>query len=198
MQPDDQMLIQRTREGSLDAFNQLVLRYQDRVYTLAYRIMGEPASAADAAQEAFITAYRKLDTYRGGSFRAWLMRIATNTCYDTLRYQKRRPATSFEDMPEAERDDGPPIPAPNDTPEQAMQQQELNAAIQDCIHALKPDQRVALVMCDVEDYSYQEIADTVQASLGTVKSRISRARQAVRECLQVVRELLPTEYRQDS
>src|SRR5688572_21123641 len=91
--PEEQALIQAAQRGKVNAFNTLVLRYQDMIYTLVYRIMGEPASASDATQEAFITAYRRIDTYRGGSFRAWLARIATNTCYDELRRLKRRPAT---------------------------------------------------------------------------------------------------------
>lgn len=199
MQSDtEQGLIEDARTGNLDAFNALVLKYQNSVYSVTYRIMGESASAADAAQDAFLTAYRKLDTYRGGSFKAWLLRIATNTCYDALRYRKRRPATSFEDMPGADRDDGPPLPSNAETPEQATQRAELNDAIQQCIAALKPDQRIPLVMCDVEGYSYQEIADTMEVSLGTVKSRLSRARAAVRNCLQAFRELLPTTYRQSS
>ena len=158
--------------------------------------MGEPASAADAAQDTFITAYRKLSTYRGGSFKSWLLRIATNTCYDALRYDQRRPATSFEDMPGAEYADDVPLPSPAETPEQAVQREELNKAIQNCINGLNADQRVVLVMCDVQAYSYQEIASAVGVSLGTVKSRLSRARQSVRGCLQAFWELLPAAYRQ--
>lgn len=196
MQPDEPTLIRRAQSGDLDAFNALVTAYQDRVYTLTYRIMGSHPPAADAAQDTFIAAYRKLDTYRGGSFKSWLLRIATNTCYDALRYQKRRPATAFDDMPGADAADGPPIPDSAETPEQAAQRAELNQAIQDCITALQPDQRLALVMCDVEGYSYGEIAAAAEVTLGTVKSRISRARQAVRACLEGVRELLPSQYRQ--
>lgn len=192
---NEPVLIQQAQQGDLDAFNMLVLAYQDRVYTQAYRIMGEPASAADAAQEAFITAYRRLETYRGGSFRSWLLRITTNTCYDELRRRKRRPATSLEDLPLADTDDGPSLPAPNPSPEQVVQESELNAAIQDCINALTDDQRIVIVMSDVQGFSYQEIADTVGAQIGTVKSRLSRARSAVRGCLQAVKELLPAEYR---
>lgn len=198
MQRDEQTLIQNARSGDLEAFNALVLTYQDRVYSITYRIMGEPDGAADAAQETFITAYRRLAQYRGGSFGAWLGRIATNTCYDALRYHKRRPATSFEEMPGADRDDGPPLPGNTETPEQATERAELNAALQNCISALKPEQRIVLVMCDVEGYSYQEIADTADVNVGTVKSRISRARRAMRNCLQGFRELLPATYRQDS
>lgn len=195
---NEQLLIRQARQGSLDAFNELVLAYQDRVYSAAYRIMGDPASAADAAQDTFITAYRRLSTYRGGSFRAWLLRIATNTCYDELRRRKRRPATSLEDLPGAENDDGAPLPDQADTPEQIAQQRELSQALEDCIRALGDDQRIILVMSDVEGFSYQDIADSTGSNLGTVKSRLSRARASVRQCLQAVRELLPSVYRLDS
>ena len=192
---EEQILIARVREGDLASFNSLVLTYQDAVFTVAYRIMGDEMSAADAAQDTFITAYRRLETYKGGNFRAWLLKITTNTCYDALRYLKRRPATPLDDLAGGEYDDGPPIADPAITPEQAAQDSELSAAIQDCINALSVDQRIALVMSDVEDYSYQEIADTAGVQIGTVKSRLSRARANVRQCLQAVKELLPAEYR---
>jgi len=188
-------LIQAARRGSLDAFNALVLHYQDGVYALAYRIMGESAAAADAAQEAFITAYRRLDTYRGGNFKSWLLRIATNACYDELRRRKRRPMAAFDDLPGGESDDGPALPADAPTPEQAVQQTELNRAIESCIAALQLDQRTVLILSDIEGLSYQEIAESQGVNLGTVKSRLSRARAGVRQCLQAVQELLPTEYR---
>jgi RNA polymerase sigma-70 factor (ECF subfamily) len=188
-------LIAAAQRGSLDSFNALVMLYQDAVFTLAYRVMGDEDSAADAAQEAFINAYRHLDSYRGGSFRAWLLRIATNTCYDELRRRKRRPADSLEDLPGGDSDDGPALPAPTDTPEEAVQQAELAAAIQDCINRLQDDYRITLVMCDVQDFSYQEIAETTGVQLGTVKSRLSRARLAMRRCLEGVQELLPAAFR---
>lgn len=195
---DEQAQIKAALGGDLDAFNGLVLRYQDAVYSLSYRIMGDEASAADAAQEAFITAYRRLETYRGGQFKSWLLRITTNTCYDILRYHKRRPADHLDDLPGGDTDDGPPLPDDLPTPEEAAQSAELQRAIQDCIIALKADQRVVLVMSDVEGYGYQEIADQIGAQLGTVKSRLSRARKAMRACLQAVQELLPAEYRLES
>jgi RNA polymerase sigma-70 factor, ECF subfamily len=188
-------LIQGARRGNLDAFNALVLYYQDSMYALAYRIMGEPAAAADAAQEAFITAFRRLDTYRGGNFKSWLLRIATNACYDELRRRKRRPIAAFDDLPGGESDDGPALPADVPTPEQAVQQGELNRAIENCITALQLDQRTVLILSDVEGLSYQEIAESQGVNLGTIKSRLSRARAGVRQCLQAVQELLPTEYR---
>lgn len=191
---EEQALIQRALRGDLDSFNALILRYQDSAYTLAYRIMGDSHSASDALQEAFIIAYRRLGTYRGGSFRAWLMRITTNQCYDELRRVRRRPSVSVEAMGEETGDD-PAIPDDSDTPEEVAEQRELQQAIQQCITSLNPDQRIVLVMCDVEGMDYQAIADTVGAQIGTVKSRLSRARAAVRDCLQGVRELLPPAFR---
>ena len=191
----EQALIHDAQRGDVEAFNSLVLHYQDRVYTHTYRIMGEEASAADAAQDTFITAYRRLETFRGGNFRAWLMRVATNTCYDELRRRKRRPATSLEDLSDPDNPDGPPLPSDSATPEQVVQQQELNDAIQNCINQLNDEQRIVLVMSDVQGFSYQEIADSVGAQMGTIKSRLSRARVNVRRCLQAVQELLPAEYR---
>jgi RNA polymerase sigma factor (sigma-70 family) len=195
---NESSLIEKARRGSLDAFNRLVVLHQDPVYSLAYRLMGDAESAADAAQETFITAYRKLDTYRGGNFRSWLLRIVSNSCYDELRRLKRRPATPIEELPGGDSDDGPALPAPMPSPEQVAQQNELNAAIQECINALQPDQRITLVMSDVEGFSYQEIADSTSVQLGTVKSRLSRARTAMRHCLEAVKELLPAQYRLNS
>lgn len=192
---NESALIAAAVRGNVTAFNTLILHYQDRVYSLAYRILGERESAADAAQDAFITAYRRLETYRGGSFRAWLFRVTTNTCYDELRRLKRRPAESLEELPGAENDDGPPLVADNPSPEQAAQQAELARAIERCISGLQTEQRAVLVLSDVEGFNYQEIADMIGANLGTVKSRLSRARAGVRNCLGAVKELLPSVYR---
>ena len=97
---DEASLIQAARQGDLDAFNRLVLAYQDRLYTQAYRLLGEAEAAEDATQEAFISAYRNIHTYRGGSFRGWLLRIVTNACYDELRRRKRRPTQPLEPLDE--------------------------------------------------------------------------------------------------
>lgn len=187
--------IQSAQAGDIEAFNALVLLYQDMAFTIAYRLMGDSQRAADATQDAFLTAYRRLETYMGGNFKAWLMKIVTNTCYDALRYEKRRPATHLDDLTPDGIDDEPPIPDSTPTPEQHFLTAELQQAIQQCIDALGSDQRLVLVMSDVEGYGYQEIADHVGTQLGTVKSRLSRARASVRQCLQGVRELLPDEYR---
>ena len=195
MAEDEAQLILSAQQGDLEAFNTLVLRYQNKVYSVCYRVMGDAAGADDGTQEAFINAFRRLETYKGGNFQAWLLRVATNTCYDLLRYQKRRPATHIDDLPGGDTDDGPPIPDTLNTPEEAAQQTELSEAIQNCINGLSDDQRVVLVMSDVEGYGYQDIADVTGVQLGTVKSHLSRARRGVRQCLQAFQELLPSEYR---
>jgi RNA polymerase sigma-70 factor (ECF subfamily) len=192
---DEAALILSARRGDLQAFNALVLAYQDAAYTLAFRLMGEAHSAADCTQDAMIAAWRKLDSYRGGSFRAWLLRITANQCYDALRRERRRPAVSMEALGPEDSDDEPPLPAAGDTPEQAAERRALQQAIQDCISALAPDQRLALVLSDVEGLDYQAIAQHTGAALGTIKSRISRARASVRDCLRAVQELLPLSYR---
>ena len=191
---EEQTLISSARRGELDSFNALVLRYQDAAFTVAYRIMGDPASAADMAQDAFITAYRRLNTYRGGSFRSWLMRIVTNRCFAELRPRKRQPALTMTDLTPDDAHE-PPIADDADTPEEIVQTHELQRALQQCINRLNPDQRVVLILSDVEGMEYAQIAQEVGAQLGTVKSRLSRARAAVRACLSAVRELLPAAYR---
>jgi RNA polymerase sigma-70 factor (ECF subfamily) len=192
---DENQLIAKSKRGDVDSFNALVLRYQDYIFTITYRIMGEQDGAADAAQETFLTAYRKLTTFRGGNFKAWLSRIATNTCYDELRKHKRRPQDYLEEMAGSDMYDEPPIADSAPNPEQEAGRADLNRALQDCIQGLNEDQRIVLVMSDVQGFSYQEIADDINAELGTIKSRLSRARLAMRRCLQAVQELLPDEYR---
>jgi len=194
-EPNDDILIEQSRQGQLDAFNQLVLRYQNLIYSIAYRMMNDEPSAGDITQDTFIKAYERLDSFRGGNFKAWLSRIASNLCYDELRRHKRRPQTYLEDMTLEDSDDPAPIPSDEDTPEEVAQQSELQQAIQQCISALKEDQRTVLVLCDIQGMSYQEIAESTDVQIGTVKSRLSRARLAVRNCLQGFSELLPEEYR---
>lgn len=195
-QPDDLTLILAAQRGDLDAFNGLVTRYQNAAYTVAYRLLGEPFAASDAAQDGFINAFRKIREYRGGSFRAWLLRIVTNVAYDQLRYHKRRPATGIDDLPGGETDDGPPLVSSDITPEDAAEQHEIQHALQECMNQLPDDQRVALVMFDVEGYSYQDIADNNNIQLGTVKSRLSRARLGMRRCLDGKKELFAQFFRQ--
>jgi RNA polymerase sigma-70 factor (ECF subfamily) len=195
---DDLELIMAAQRGNLDAFNALVLRYQNAAYSAAYRLLGDPFTASDATQEAFISAYRSIRDFRGGSFKAWLMRIVTNGVYDRLRYEKRRPADSIEDLPGADSDDGAPLASQSATPEQIAEQHDAQRALQDCLSALPPDQRLTMVMFDLEGYSYQEVADQTDVQLGTVKSRLSRARLAMRRCLEGKQELFADVFRLNS
>ena len=192
---DEAYLIKQAQEGDVPAYNTLVLHHQNAVYNVAYRIMGEPDAAADATQEAFISAYKALNRFRGGSFKAWLMRIVTNACYDEFRRRKRRPQSSLDEIVETYESSPVLISKDEPGPEKQRQQAELMEAIQRCLAELPEDQRTAAVLCDVEGYDYQEIASIMSISLGTVKSRLSRARAKLRDCLQGSAELLPAGYR---
>jgi len=194
---DEDRLIQAAQRGSLDAFNELVLAYQDQVYNLAYRIMGDPASASDATQEAFISAYQHIEGFRGkypSSFKSWLMRIVSNACYDELRRRKRHPTTSIEDF-EIDEEANPALVSETEGPETFTEREEMARVIEAGIRTLPADQRVTLVMADVQDFSYQEIAEATDSPLGTVKSRLARARAKLRDYLRGRGELLPTQYR---
>ena len=194
---DETALIQSARKGDLTSFNTLVLTYQHQVYNLAYRIMGEEAAASDATQETFISAYKNMKSFRGGSFKSWLLRIVTNACYDELRRRKRRPAVSLDDlMSDRENDVEFDVPSNDESPETIAQRRELANLLQQGITTLPDDQRIALVLSDVQGMSYEEIADATNSNIGTVKSRLSRARAKLREYLQQANgELLPDVYR---
>jgi RNA polymerase sigma-70 factor, ECF subfamily len=191
---DEQALIASARKGDVRAFNQLVLLYQTMVYNLAYRILSDPDAAADATQDAFLSAYKAMRGFRGGSFKAWLLRIVTNACYDQLRSKQRRPTDSLDDLV-VEAEHSPYLRDPAMSPEEVVEQRELNRAIQGGISTLPAEQRVVLVLSDVQGMGYQEIAEITGLSLGTVKSRLSRGRAKLRDYLLHQRELLPARYR---
>jgi RNA polymerase sigma-70 factor (ECF subfamily) len=190
-------LITDAQNGSLDAFNTLVLHYQDSVFNTALRIMGDEDLAADAAQEAFISAFKGIGSFRGGSFKAWLMRTVTNACYDELRRQKRRPTTPLEpDTEDGEEMDSPKwLADPSMTPDQQAEADEVEHAIQHCLDNLPLEFKTVVVMADVQGMDYTEVAAAVRVPLGTIKSRLARARLRLRECLQGFEELLPASYR---
>ena len=188
-------LIAAAQRGQVNAFNDLVLAYQNQVYNLAYRILGDPAAAADAAQETFIAAYQSLGNFRGGSFKSYLMRIVANRCYDELRRHKRCPTTSFDDPGAVDEDANPALADEEAGPEEQAERRQVARLIQSGIEKLPPDQRVTLVLSDVQGVSYREIAETMDVSLGTVKSRLARARARLRDYLRQQGELLPARYR---
>ncbi|MEX2238466.1 MAG: sigma-70 family RNA polymerase sigma factor [Dehalococcoidia bacterium] len=181
-------LAARAQNGDLAAFNELVLTYQQQVYNLALRMLSSPAAAEDVTQDAFISAYRRIDTYRGGNFKAWLLRIATNACYDVLRQRGRRPATSLDGM--FEESDAPPIADPHAaSPELEAERKEVAAAVQRALSQIPADQRAAIILCDLQGLAYEEIAVTLDVNIGTVKSRINRGRARLRELLTSTGEL---------
>jgi RNA polymerase sigma-70 factor, ECF subfamily len=198
----EEELIARSQRGEVAAFNQLVLHYQQIVYGAVYRLLGDPDTAADVTQDAFIAAYRGISSYRGGSsFRAWLLRIGSNMACDHWRRVRRHPAESLEFL--TEEDETPSSEALNaladssaeGNPEEMLLTQELQSAIQKGLEQLPLDQRVAVVLCDIEGLSYEEIAESTQTSIGTVRSRISRGRGRLRAYLNQHAELLPRNYR---
>jgi len=191
---DEQALVASARKGDARAFNQLVMLHQSMAYNLAYRILGSEDAAADATQDAFISAFKAMSRFRGGSFKAWVMRIVTNACYDQLRARQRRPTTSLDDI-EGDVDHTPYLLDPSEQPDEYVERQELDRLIQSAILTLPADQRIVLVLSDVQGMNYQEIAESTGLALGTVKSRLSRARARLRDYLLDRRELLPMHYR---
>ncbi len=191
---DELALVSAAKTGDLPAFNQLVLNYQSLAYNVAYRIVGDADSAADATQDAFIKAYKALNGFRGQSFKPWLLRIVTNTCYDHLRAKKRKPTDNLDDAlinPEHSWR----LLDPGESPEAHAERIELGRALQKAIDQLPPEQRTVVILSDIQGLSYEEIAEATGVSLGTVKSRLSRARAKLRDYLQEQEELLPHRYR---
>lgn len=190
---DEAALIAASQRGQVAAFNQLVERYQGLVYNVCYRILNDREAAADVTQDAFISAYQHLSSFRGGSFRAWLLRIATNACYDLLRSRHYR-NESLEEMTE----EGDDLGLAGDArllPENFALSKEMLALIEQGLATLPADQRTAVVLADVQGLSYEEIAEVMGCNLGTVKSRLSRGRGRLREYLLGQRELLPPRFR---
>lgn len=193
---NEERLVEAAQRGNLDAFNELILFYQNQVYNLAYHLMKDPAAADDATQEAFISAYRSLDKFRGGSFRAWLLRIVTNACYDEMRRYKRRPQVSFDDFGDMDEEANPFLRDDAELPEQAVQRDELGVMLERTMSLLPEDQRITLYLIDRLGFSYDEAAEATDVPLGTVKSRLARARTKMRDLLMEQRELLPPRFRQ--
>jgi RNA polymerase sigma-70 factor (ECF subfamily) len=189
-------MIEAAQRGDVPSFNQLVRAYQPVVYHTAYRVLGESDAASDATQDAFINAYKNIKSFRGGSFKAWLLRIVTNTCYDQLRVKQRKPTASLDALLV-----DPDNPAPGlgeareEAPHDYAERQELAAWIQKGLQTLPYEQRITLVLSDIDGFAYEEIAVATNTNVGTVKSRLSRARAHLREFLLEQEELLPETYR---
>ena len=191
---DEEALVASARKGDARAFNQLVLLYQGMAYNVAYRILGDADAAADATQDAFLSAFKAIRQFRGGSFKAWILRIVTNSCYDQLRAKQRRPSESLDDL-DVEEDHIRSLRDPSEQPDEHVERLELDELLQSGIQRLPTEQRIVLILSDVQGLNYQEIADTTGMSLGTVKSRLSRGRSRLRDLLLEQRELLPSRFR---
>ncbi len=169
---DEQALIQAACRGELSAFNKLILAYQSLAFNLAYRILGNGDAAEDATQDAFIKAYRNLNQYRGGSFKAWLLRIVTNVCYDQLRHIQRRPTSSLDDMAMDPEHAGRLLDHAEQPGAYALRQ-ERGAMIQQGIALLPPDQRTVLVLFAIVCLIYGANEQGVDTAVATVTSRLS-------------------------
>ena len=184
-------LIQQSKDGHLDSFNSLVEMYQGQIYNLTLRMLGNPQDAEDVTQETFVLAWKGIRSFRGDNFKAWLLRVASNSCTDLLRSRKRTKADSLDAIyPEYN-----PLPSPNETPEDYVLRQDLNQLISKHLLLLSEEQRLVVTLSDLQGLHYEEIAEITNTSLGTVKSRLSRGRANLRNSLLKHRELLPPEFR---
>ena len=196
IQPTETTLIEDAQRGDMDSFNELVLKYQDMMYRISLRILNDESSADDASQNAMIQAFRNIKSFRGGSFRSWLARVTVNASYDEMRRWRRQPSLSFEQV-NNDGDEIESLPWMMDLsagPEERYDSVELRDALQQCVKALTPDYRLVVVLVDVEGMSYEEVARVAKIPVGTVKSRLARARGQLRKSLQSYRGLLPAAY----
>lgn len=183
---DEQVLVNRARQGDQDAFAQLVQANQNIIYSLALRMSGHPEDAADLTQDAFLRAWRSLPSFQGdSSFSTWLYRLATNICIDFLRHEKRRKtAMPVSSLDEDDENCAPAqVPDHRFNPETEAQRKELRAAVGQAILQLSDEHREILVLRELDGLSYGEIAALLDLEEGTVKSRIARARVSLRNIL---------------
>jgi len=193
----EKTLIQAAQRGDLESFNLLILRYQNLLFGIALRLLNDEDAAADAVQEALISAFRRFDTFRGDSLRSWLARVVVNACYDEMRKKRRQHSIPLEQF----NSDGEEIETsywlvdPESDPETKFESFELENALQKSLDKLQPIYRLMLVLVDIEGLSYEEAAMAAHVPVGTVKSRLARARSQMQKSLQGAGELLPASYR---
>lgn len=177
---NDQLLVDRVQQGDKAAFDLLVLKYQHKIIKLIMRYVRDPAEAMDVAQEAFLKAYRAIPTFRGDSaFYTWLYRIAINTAKNHLVAARRRPLEYDLDIQDPEQYDMQARLKHTDTPEGLVLTEEIKATVNRAIDLLPEDLRTAIILRELEGMSYEEIAQTMECPVGTVRSRIFRAREAI-------------------
>lgn len=191
----DGILIEMGKQGNLEAFDMLVRRYESKIYNMAYRFMGNDADAGDLAQETFIRLYKSLPTFRGESaFLTWLYRICANACRDELRKKKRQQEISWDEiscgLEATAKYNNDPLP------EEILEQLELKDSIQFCLGSLSEEHRLIIILREIQELSYDEIARVLDCTMGTVKSRLSRARLALKEKVMAHPELSASVKRQ--
>ncbi|MDM8000820.1 MAG: sigma-70 family RNA polymerase sigma factor [Dehalococcoidia bacterium] len=185
---DDIELVRASQSGDLDSFNELVRRHQKMAYNVAFRMLGDSQSAEDVTQDAFFSAWRNIGGFRGGSFKAWVLQITANACRDQLRRAKRRPVVPLESLPY-----DPPSMS-SESPEDYAVRREMADHVQRGLITLSRDQRMTVILCDIQGLSYEEVAEVMRCSLGTVKSRLNRGRTRLRDYF-LRMELISTEMR---
>ncbi len=188
MQSDENLILAMARGGDVDAFNRLVMLHQDAVYGFSMSLTRQPAIADDVTQETFISAFRNISKMRGDNVRAWLLRIARNKAYDHFRRQNRRRETSVDEDTEVFRER---LVSDNPSPADVAMNTELREALEHCVGALSHEHREVIVLIDVQGGSYDDASAVCGVNIGTVKSRLNRARRRVRDCLQSIPGLLP-------
>jgi len=200
MKTTENSLINSAQHGDMEAFNSLVIDYQDMLYRIALRIVHDENIAEDALQEAMIHAFRHIKSFRGGNFKSWLARVTVNASYDELRRGKRHLGLPLEQFTsEGEEIESPEwMRDPTAGPEERAEESELQKALHSCIKSLVPDYRLMVILVDMEGMSYEEAAHVAHVPVGTVKSRLARARMQLRKSLQNYRSLLPTFYQMDA
>ena len=189
MSEPEEDLIARSRDGDVDAFNQIVDMYQRPLYNMALRMLGDAHAAEDATQDAFFSAFRNIGRFKGGNLKSWLFTIAANACRDVLRSRNVRRTESLD----AEDVTIDP-PSSTESPEDYAVRREMGQSIQQGLASIPHDQRLAVVLIDVQGFGYEEAAEVIGISVGTVKSRLSRGRARVRDFLRGRPGVLPARY----
>jgi RNA polymerase sigma-70 factor (ECF subfamily) len=196
IQETEMMLIETAQRGDPDAFNLLVLKYQDMLYRVALRIIHDGCGAEDATQNAVFQAFQNIRSFRGGSFKSWLARVVVNASYDELRRMRRHDSVPLEQY----NYEGDEIESPvwmtdlSAGPEDLAESSELQQAMHICIRDLIPDYRLMVILVDIEGMSYEEAARAARVPVGTVKSRLARARMQLRTSLRKFENLIPSAY----
>lgn len=193
---DEKLLISRSKAGDIEAFEELIEAYQKKIFNFAYRIIGNYDDAADLAQEALIRIFKSIGGFKEqSSFSTWIYRITTNVCLDEIRRRKNKKEHSLDE--EVQVDDGQlkrQIMSEDPGPDEVYEREELRGIVKEAIDKLPEEQRIVITLRDIQGLSYDEIAEVLDCPGGTVKSRISRARQALKKVLSSKLELLNEDY----